>query len=874
MRPAPALVAVLLLLALPPTAGTAAEDDDARVARAMAWLAAQQRADGTWDLLTQGYPAEAAASAGLDPKEWPTRERSAHAALHPSPCTHLVNPRDRQDCVYKSWLRVAHAAGVSGYDPRALNGKDAVQAARDGFVAGQSGDAAYVNDDVWAILALRAAGVRADDPQVRASVEVLLRARAGDGGWSHLSVAGSSRTDMTGMALAALRAAGEPVPDAARARAYLLAQLDREKHGFRSGDPNGGANCQSTVWALHGLAVLGGFDEREALGYLRGLQNPDGGFSISGAGPSDVFCTTEAVVILAGWRYPLPSYASADDMLPERAHAREPVALRASPPFEALRVAWRTPGVAGADGTYEFPAAGPYHLSWLAEGPGVRHRGSATLHVLGARPRLPELPAEVAALRHEPVVVDASAAHDPDGAVAALRVEWGDGNLTEGADLAPSHAYALPGEYRVNVTARDGDGHRSDPRSLVVRVRNQPPAFGALPGRLVADRATPLALSADASDPEGDPLALSWSLGDASGAGAVDVVPSVLGNHTLSLMAADPHGGVARANVTVEVVNLPPVLANLTLPTSARPGEPLALRVDARDPDGPAPDVRWRVGGATFAGASVEVALPEGEHEVEATATDADGAARSLRTTLVVAAEPAARVAPTVDALEGALAEGVLRVRVAASPPGAVLTLRWWSDAGSGDREIAPGEHDVALPGATEARVEVEARHDGLLAAREAGPFRAAAAPPLAPPALEPVARLVAGEPARLRAEVVEGAATYRFDFGDGNATAWLDAPEASHAWERPGRYDVRLTARAADGRESIASRTTLVSAPPPAAPRAEEPLAPASVEPPEAEEVVTAARPPEEARPAPGAPWWALLLAPILRRGRRAASA
>ena len=59
----------------------------------------------------------------------------------------------------------------------------------------------------------------------------------------------------------------------------------------------------------------------------------------------------------------------------------------------------------------------------------------------------------------EAVLVDASSSSDLDGFIAAYRVAWGDGNLTDWTS-APvfTHRYAAPGDYLVSVSAEDDSG--------------------------------------------------------------------------------------------------------------------------------------------------------------------------------------------------------------------------------------------------------------------------------------------------------------------------------------------------------------------------------------------------------------------------------
>ncbi|HVM45966.1 MAG TPA: PKD domain-containing protein [Candidatus Thermoplasmatota archaeon] len=729
MRALVPVLLVALLLAHPALGSVPEEPTPAE--RALAFVASKQRSDGRWDLYTQGYVAEAAASAGRDPAAWPSAERSAFDALRPEACAHLALPAERDDCVYKSVLRIVHAAGASGHDPRALHGLDGVERVRAGFVGGQFGQPMYINDDIWAVLALRAAGVPASDAMVRAAVDVIWKARGQDGGWGDRAVAPTTSVDMTGMALAALAAAGEDVRGDAAARAFVLRHW-HASGGFRS-IANGGPNCQSTVWAIHALDVLGATTNASALEFLLGLQRDDGGFAISASsGASDLFCTVEAAVVVAGERYPLPSYAKV--AAPRvQAHAKEPVALAVGG-FSRATWTFADATLEGAQVSRVFDAAGSHPYRLVAETATTRGRASGVVDVLSARPQLGTFPANVTTFRNTPVTLDLAAAHDPDGAIARFEVDWGDGAWTNGTDRRPAHAYALPGVWNATVRALDDAGVWSHPARFSVLVENRAPVLAPLPARLVADRVHGVALHVNASDPDGDAL---------TGTGTRTLRFEALGEHVHEVVVADPYGGEARANVTIEVVNLPPVVRILP-PVDAVEDEPFELRAEASDPDGPAPALAWSLGPLAR--------LPAGEHTARVTATDADGARANATLTFLVrprdapAASAPSEPAAEIRAFEAALAHGELTVRFDAV---GLAIVRWRSDAGDGERAGAQSPLVVPLPRAAWAVVALDVAQGGSTASRQSPllvpPQEERAALP--PPEPEPVVVRPAEEP-------------------------------------------------------------------------------------------------------------------------------
>lgn len=699
-RAAPVLGLVLLLPAL--AAGQGSEDDPAQ--RALSWLAEHR---GEWPYVTNVV--EAAAQAGHDPKRWPTPEADAFSQLA---------PYDGVDGEYYSHLRVAHAAATSGYDPRDVNGVDYLAKVRAGFTGAQSGSATFVNDDAWAILALRAAGVPEDDEQVRASARALRAAQLPDGSWSYRVPSLRGSTDMTGMALAALRAAGEDMRDFAGARDYLETQRD---FGFRDG-MGGGAGCQSTVWGLHGYAALGEPEPEGALDFLLDLQAEDGGVRITGDTAPNAFCTAEAIVVFAGARYPLPGFSPAIVDAPD-AHASEPVRINVRAPFTSLDVSWDDGG-AGAARTFD--AVGDQRFRYHASGQGITARGEGHVTILSARPLLGALPENLTLFRHAPLALDLSGARDPDGAIARIVVDWGDGNLTDADARRFEHAYALPGDHTLVVRALDDAGVESLPARILVRVENRAPLAPALPERLVADRVTGVALDLAPADPEGDAVDVAWTFGALSGVGAPVFLPTTLGNHTLALALRDAFGATTNASLPVQVVNLPPEITTFTTNVS---GAWATLAAEAVDPDGGEPLVVWDVGGARVSSWTARVRLAPGETVVRAIATDADGATSERSTTLHVepAGEPA-RVAPEIHALDARFEGQDLVVEFIAAS-GARATLAWTSDAGDGER-VVESPARIPLPGATQASARLTVELDDLATTRGTGILLAPMPPP------------------------------------------------------------------------------------------------------------------------------------------------
>ncbi|GEM_PF-3697278 len=852
------LAAALVLPTVVPTAHADAAGDAG--ARGLAWLAAHQQPSGTFGGYLPVYAAEAAAEAGLDLGAWPTAEHPALRDLAP------YDYNNGGSGPLYSAERRAHALGMDGRDPRAFQGEDLVAEIQSNLSGGQYGDPAYLNDDAWAILGLRAAGVAPSDAGLQSAASFLLSGRSADGGWANKPSATSGDTDDTGAALVALASAGRLSGGDVRAALYLNStHAQGGGHGSAVGvAPT--ANCQSTVWALRGYRALRIDPPADDLPYLLSLQHADGGFGKDAHDDPDGFCTAEAVAFLAeDPAAGAPSYRSCGPLVGE-VHALEPATLAVPAAFASA--SWTVGGqqASGRFATLTFPAKGDVPLSVDASGPGLACRVRGTLRVGTARPVVALGSGDLAAPRLATVALDVSRSRDPDGRIVAWRVDWGDGNAT----ALPSHAYALPGVYAAQVAAQDDEGAWSDITLATVHVRNLPPRLSGLPAALVADRAHDITLPVDASDPEGDPVSVSWALGGLSGEGAPHLRPAELGNATLALLARDPYGGEASANVSVEVVDLPPALANVTLPGDATEGEPFAFSAEASDPDGPEPTIAWTLGNVSWSGARGEIALPAGPQRVVVAARDAEGLEARVERTLLVAprgAPPPAAEPPAVLSVEGALDNGTLRVAARLSPANATGLVLWTSAAGNGSAPLVDGHAEVPLPGATEVDITVEARAGNLTASQAAGPFRAPP-PPLAAPVLHlpPLAR--PGAPVTLSWDLPEGATEALVDFGDGTGTGWTNATSAEHAWARAGAYGLRVEARAPDGRASAVDAGLAVEAAPAPLEKASAPApTPAPVEsvrvtPPEAQAAKRAPAPPA---------WMALAMAATLAAARRA---
>jgi energy-coupling factor transport system substrate-specific component len=228
-----------------------------------------------------------------------------------------------------AWTR-AHAAGLSGNSgatgtgdlertilllaaagrsPRAFARQDLV-AALTRRVGARGAVLGQVNLTAFAILALRAAGVRADAPALHRAGGWLAAQQNADGGFSFLTKGLASDVDDTAAALQALATLGGRRAALRRGAAYV-----RDLQNADGGLPQqrgGSSNAQSTAWAIQGLVAahvpLGSVRRNGAptpLAYLRSLVGGNGAVRYSRTSTqSPVWVTSYAVLALA--RRPLP----------------------------------------------------------------------------------------------------------------------------------------------------------------------------------------------------------------------------------------------------------------------------------------------------------------------------------------------------------------------------------------------------------------------------------------------------------------------------------------------------------------------------------------------------------------------------------------
>jgi hypothetical protein len=156
-----------------------------------------------------------------------------------------------------------------------------------------------VNETIWTVIALRAAG----EPVPQNLVQAILGAQAKGGGFPW-SKGGTPDSNDTAAAIEALRAAGAGTASIRRALVALRTFQNRDG-GFAL--TNGReSDAQSTAWAIQALISAGQKPGKPPFRYLSRLRRADGSYRYSVRyGTTPVWVTAQVVPALAGRPFPL-----------------------------------------------------------------------------------------------------------------------------------------------------------------------------------------------------------------------------------------------------------------------------------------------------------------------------------------------------------------------------------------------------------------------------------------------------------------------------------------------------------------------------------------------------------------------------------------
>lgn len=281
------LMAVFLAVSLAvPLAATAGHQAGPPVEKALGYLRSLQGPDGCivgpnpfgpQSTADSAWSAVAFARAGIDPDT-----------------VRLPGGADLEACVIAHTLptlsllsleRQVLALAAAGADPRTAPGFDAVRAVRAAFDGAQLGSPNLVNDDIFGLLALHAAGVPDTDPLVQAVRAFVLQNQQPTGAWGFGSIQPQSPflpftllfadQDTTAAAVQALLATGSRSDEPAILRAQAWLKLNQGLDGGCTWSRAGLATDAAFTglgfifWAAFDLAGLAAYATSDPQGFTQ-----------------------------------------------------------------------------------------------------------------------------------------------------------------------------------------------------------------------------------------------------------------------------------------------------------------------------------------------------------------------------------------------------------------------------------------------------------------------------------------------------------------------------------------------------------------------------------------------------------------------------
>lgn len=633
------VLATLLLLSLPTSAAGTAEKatrpllaGDPAIDRSLAFLedlladrdCSFRAEDGHCSMNVAAWTALAVSAAGVDPGQWPDPGHSALGWM-------LAHPDEYDSAstgAAMSYALSIIALEASGVGARAVplpsgGTRDLVAdllAEHNGANFGTG-----LNANEWALFALNAVGYRG--PEVNTTVLGVVATQHPDGGLS-FGTNPDSEVEMTAWAIVAVAPHGrQGFVDKA---VGFLRSSQLRSGPMRACWPgeSGDYNIESTAAAVQALAYLRqdplewSVDGQSPLDCILALQRGDGGFaSTLQSTKSDAFSQHQCILGLA-WA---PYGTSHGPTRRETLTPTVPFGSHPSPASLGLTTGFLR-GDDGADAVRQVDAATRGNttyrgVSWAP----VPHPVDVVLQV-------PFVPAAAPAIE-----APASAPHNSTVAVRVAPADWWARSvilrLPDGSLLAAAASRGVPAEFQVRLDAagpatvtawaRNEFFEEGPAATLTIQATNAPPE-ATLEAPAQAPRSVAAMLRAGATDPEGDPIAFTWTVnGTVVGEGpTLRLPPAAPGPMVVALTARDPWGGMGTRQATLRWVDGAPVLHGIS-PASAAPGM-VRLILRTGDPDGDPVTVRWLEGGTLLAtGPVADVVLGAGLHNLTVEAVTA-----------------------------------------------------------------------------------------------------------------------------------------------------------------------------------------------------------------------------------------------------------
>lgn len=203
-----------------------------------------------------------------------------------------------------------------GQDPRTFGNDDLVAKLKSYHNAGQIGDPATLNDDVFGLLALVASGEPSANPIAADAKNFILTHQKTGGGWG-FAVTGGTDSNLTATAITALISSGISADNASIQNGLTYLKSAQNDDGGFTYDPNSqygtASDASSTAWVVWALTAAGISPQswsksgNSPIDYLKSIQAPGGYFPYQQNSGEDAFSpvtTAYAVIALAGKTLP------------------------------------------------------------------------------------------------------------------------------------------------------------------------------------------------------------------------------------------------------------------------------------------------------------------------------------------------------------------------------------------------------------------------------------------------------------------------------------------------------------------------------------------------------------------------------------------
>ncbi len=305
-------------------------------------------------------------------------------------------------------------------------------------------------------------------------------------------------------------------------------------------------------------------------------------------------------------------------------------------------------------------------------------------------------------------MLDGSMSSDPDGTV--LSFSWSLSGTAIGTDPKVSAGPLAVGVHTVTLTVTDRSGASSSDQLILTVEPNLPPVADAGPDQTVNYTQSILLDGTGSSDPEGGALSYYWDFGCWSTAGgsggstnscltatgpSPTIWPPGITVFTGVLTVTDMHGATGTDEITITVVNDPPV-ANAGTDQTVLTLETVALDGSASfDPEIRPISYAWSLGGVQIATGPTPVVGPleAGIHTITLTVTDELGASATDEVVVTVLNRAPVANAGTDQAVNHAQTV-TLDAAGSSDPEGGVLSYAWTLNG----TQIATGPNPVVGP--------------------------------------------------------------------------------------------------------------------------------------------------------------------------------